>query len=73
MRTKRLLPLLAALLATLTCNQASAQPAPTRSEHGGLATPEAIRTEHQQLREALARALADRGAVATPQRPSSAR
>lgn len=56
------LVMLATPLAMLTGHQVSAQPAPARPGHG-LATPEVIVAEHRQLRDALARALADRGAV----------
>ena len=43
-------------------NEASAQDA-RAAEKGSLAIPSAVQTEHQQLRDDLARALADKGAV----------
>jgi hypothetical protein len=56
-------PVVAALFALcVTRSGASAQEAPGGKE-GSLAIPSAIQTEHQQLRDDLARALAERGAV----------
>jgi hypothetical protein len=61
MRT-RFAPILALLTAVLTVERVSAQTTSSPSS-GGLATPAAIRTEHQQLRDRLARASAEAGAV----------
>lgn len=55
-------PIIAALALSVSWNPAAAQPA-DGSQKAGLGTPAVIVTKHQHLREALARAAADRGAV----------
>ena len=64
MRSPLLKPSIGALLFAVCAivNEASAQGAQA-AQKSSLAIPSAVQTEHQQLRDDLARALADKGAV----------
>src|SRR6185436_9976498 len=53
----------AALAGMLAAGSAAAQDASNRSRAGVLATPPSLIAEHRQLRDDVARATADRGAV----------
>jgi Hemerythrin HHE cation binding domain len=62
MRTRRLgSQILTVLLASLAWNHVAAQP--DQGGRGGVPAPPAVLAEHQSLRDAVARAIADGGAV----------
>jgi hypothetical protein len=62
MRTRRLVsPILTVLVASLAWNHVNAQP--DQGGRGGVPAPPAVLVEHQNLRDAVARAIADGGIV----------